>query len=174
MSVTMKALCECGCGNPAPLAQRTNARLGHFRGKALRFLPGHNSRNSTNLSRYVEVDRGFRTPCHEWLGPLNRKGYGYVQVTGTRKNAMRAAYERKHGQLPRDLHVDHLCRNKPCINPDHGEAVSASINNARKFSPVWISRAALKPTVEALQASALQLVERMCALTDQQNTENAA
>jgi len=35
-------LCECGCGNAAPIARKTNAGRGHIKGLPVRFLPGHN------------------------------------------------------------------------------------------------------------------------------------
>jgi hypothetical protein len=36
--------CACGCGEPAPIARKTNAKKGHVKGMPMRFLPGHNSR----------------------------------------------------------------------------------------------------------------------------------
>jgi hypothetical protein len=37
-------LCECGCGQPAPLAAKTGARLGHLQGQPVRFICGHATR----------------------------------------------------------------------------------------------------------------------------------
>jgi hypothetical protein len=37
-------LCQCGCGEPAPIAKRTNVYYGHVAGEPLRFLPGHQRR----------------------------------------------------------------------------------------------------------------------------------
>ncbi len=36
-------LCECGCGQPAPIAKRTNTKLGHVKGQPVRFIAGHNN-----------------------------------------------------------------------------------------------------------------------------------
>lgn len=37
-------LCECGCGEPAPIAKQTRAHLGHVKGEPVRFIPGHHGR----------------------------------------------------------------------------------------------------------------------------------
>lgn len=41
-------LCECGCGNPAPIARMTNRRLGHIKGQPTRFIQGHHRRGAGN------------------------------------------------------------------------------------------------------------------------------
>ena len=139
------ALCECGCGERAPLAQKTNSRKGEVRGEPLRFIAGHNRRHTTNLSRHRVVDGGFVTPCWMWLGPINRKGYGFCQVNGVRKNAHRALYEARRGEVPSALHIDHLCRNKWCVNPDHGEPVTPLVNERRKRAALRVRAEAAKP-----------------------------
>lgn len=54
--------------------------------------------------------------CWEWLGHRNRDGYG---MYGGRP-AHRLSYERvMQMQVPGHLHIDHLCRNHGCVNPDH-------------------------------------------------------
>jgi hypothetical protein len=42
--------CECGCGQPAPIARRTNRSFGHVKGQPLRFILGHNSGRGRRLS----------------------------------------------------------------------------------------------------------------------------
>lgn len=66
------------------------------------------------------------TGCWLWTGTVSR-GYG-VASTGP---AYRVMYELVVGPVSSDLEVDHLCRNRLCINPSHLEAVMASENQQR-------------------------------------------
>lgn len=76
--------------------------------------------------------------CWVWTGSKTPLGYGQMIVgsmtDGTRRNEMahRVAYETFTGKnIPIGMTIDHLCRNKSCINPDHLEVVSYSVNQVR-------------------------------------------
>lgn len=59
-------------------------------------------------------------------------GYGRLRrLDGTRLAAHRASYEFYVGPIPDGLVVDHLCRNKACVRPDHLEVVTIAENNRR-------------------------------------------
>jgi hypothetical protein len=77
--------------------------------------------------RYVVNSRG----CWEWQGRLTRGGYGSFQFDGRRMNAHRAMYILTRGEVPSHLDLDHLCRNRRCVNPDHLEPVTRSENLRR-------------------------------------------
>lgn len=51
-----KGLCECGCGQPAPIAAQTNTKLGYVRGQAQRFIRGHGNRGRPSPRRLPEID----------------------------------------------------------------------------------------------------------------------
>lgn len=72
-----------------------------------------------------------------WVSTLSENGNGYTQikltVDGTPRMVLthRAAYVAFVGRIPDGLVLDHLCRNRACINPDHLEAVTQSVNVLR-------------------------------------------
>jgi HNH endonuclease len=81
------------------------------------------------LNRVI-VDDG----CWEWAGAHNRDGYGtaYTTPTGTRPlGAHRVVYELLIGPIPEGLTIDHLCRNRGCVNPTHMEPVPKRTNLLR-------------------------------------------
>lgn len=79
------------------------------------------------LSRY-RIDEG--TGCWLWEGST-RGGYGRVRIEGKMMEAHRASYEKYVGDIPDGLVIDHLCRNRSCINPDHMEPVTNAENIKR-------------------------------------------
>ena len=75
--------------------------------------------------------------CWEWTAALAvRGGYGWFNPGNDRPTtAHRVAWRLLVGPLPEGLELDHLCRNPPCVNPDHLEPVSHSENVRRGASP---------------------------------------
>lgn len=69
--------------------------------------------------------------CWEWTARLNACGYGTVKWNGKSWLAHRAAYTLAVGTIPDGMELDHLCRNRACINPDHLEPVTHKQNMER-------------------------------------------
>ena len=75
--------------------------------------------------------------CWEWQGQRDKAGYGRVSVgsriDGTKRiaSAHRTAYEAFVGPVPDGLELDHLCRNRGCVNPAHLEPVTR-LENVRR------------------------------------------
>lgn len=71
------------------------------------------------------------TKCWEWNRRLINGGYGLKRFKGKYHLAHRLYYERYKGKIEHGLEVDHLCRNRKCVNPEHLEAVTKEINQRR-------------------------------------------
>lgn len=80
------------------------------------------------------------TPCWLWHGATRNGGYGYLNVPkepggsireGRKISAHILMYEHVKGPIPEGLELDHLCRVKNCVNPDHLEAVTHAENVRR-------------------------------------------
>lgn len=73
--------------------------------------------------------------CWEWTGFKDRNGYGKFNALEGEQLAHRAAYRLFVGEIRKDLTLDHICRNRGCVNPEHLDCVSHSENMRR--SPLW-------------------------------------
>ena len=69
--------------------------------------------------------------CWNWEGSLTNDGYGICSYKGKNKVAHRLIYELINGKVPDGLQLDHLCRNRKCVNPDHLEIVTCKENVRR-------------------------------------------
>lgn len=76
--------------------------------------------------------------CWVWSWSLDRHGYGQVRLNGTTRRSHRVIYELLVADVPKDLDIDHLCRNRACVNPNHLEPVTRSTNLLR--GRLWQSK----------------------------------
>jgi hypothetical protein len=72
--------------------------------------------------------------CWQWLGAKIGRGYGVMASKSGSRLVHRLSYEHFIGPIPDALTIDHLCRNKACVNPMHLEAVTNKVNNLRGTS----------------------------------------
>ena len=64
-------LCECGCGQPAPIARQTRAQFGHIQGQPIRFCSGHNASGPPVIHGHGRTSR--QTPTYSsWRNMINR------------------------------------------------------------------------------------------------------
>ncbi len=68
--------------------------------------------------------------CWNWIGGKDSSGYGVFRdkiITSSH----RFSYQLHKDKIPNGLEIDHLCRNRSCVNPDHLEVVTHQENTKR-------------------------------------------
>lgn len=109
--------CQCGCGEKTTITPRGNPR---------RFIFGHHRVQFGPL--YIVDDQ---TGCWIWQRYRHESGYGRMRFGGKKQYAHRWMYEQEVGKVPEGYDLDHLCRNRACVNPDHLEVVPHAVNVQR-------------------------------------------
>lgn len=131
--MTADGLCECGCGRTTNVPLTNNAKRGMFKGQPRRFISGHNPQVPPKplLDRIIEkLEVG---DCWVFMGARSAGNYGQIRRGNGASTgyAHRLLYELLVGPVDVKLDLDHLCRNRPCCNPDHLEPVTRAVNHAR-------------------------------------------
>jgi hypothetical protein len=73
--------------------------------------------------------------CIDWPGAVDDDGDGRVNQAGRWAMAHRVAWERERGPIAAGLSIDHLCRNRRCVNTAHMEPVTSRENTLRGTGP---------------------------------------
>ena len=81
------------------------------------------------------------TGCRVWIGQLTKDGYGHVDMRAMRrahiKTAHRASWIEANGAIEIGNEIDHICRNRACINTEHLRSVTRAVNMAgRRHNPL--------------------------------------
>ncbi len=99
-------------------------------------------RAARTLTRFMEKVR-VTDGCWEWLGHKDKEGYGQFSVGSRTDNSRRTVlahkfhYELLNGPIPSGFELDHTCRNRGCVRPDHLEVVTPKVNIQRGETGKW-------------------------------------
>jgi hypothetical protein len=101
------------------------------------------NRGCTGATLEEKFDKKYKvvaSGCWEWQAFVSSDGYGRFNVQrGEPSSAHRYSYARFKGCIPDGCEIDHLCRNRRCVNPEHLEAVSKKTNILRGEGPTAIN-----------------------------------
>lgn len=86
-------------------------------------------RKKRNLRDFYFINS--KNGCWEWIRALMTGGYASFWYEGKNVKASRFFYEKFIGKIPKGLQLDHLCRNRKCVNPKHLEPVTLKENLRR-------------------------------------------
>jgi len=89
-------------------------------------------RKSAEERFWDKVTADPNSGCWLWAASLSRDGYGqFAPKRNALAGAHRYSYELHVGPIPKGLEIDHLCRVRSCVNPDHLEPVTPKENILR-------------------------------------------
>lgn len=117
-------LCECGCGQPAPISKESRPSRGLKRGEPKRFINGHSS--TRIYPDHPKIDR-VEDGCWLWNGFLSVDGYG-ATTSPLGNKVHRVMYQRIVGPIPEGYDLHHTCEVRNCVNPEHLKPVTHAEN----------------------------------------------
>lgn len=95
----------------------------------MKTILGHSESDVKRFLKFVMPDCVI--DCIVWVGHRDRGGYGRFQMGDFCDLAHRFSYRAWNGPIPSGMEIDHLCRNRWCVNPEHLEAVTGTVNIMR-------------------------------------------
>lgn len=92
------------------------------------------------MSNYLTADEASRfrskyavstNGCWLWQGPLDRDGYGTFYLRRRNRRANRVGWFSANGPIPDGMVVNHTCRSRSCVNPQHLNLITPTDNSLR-------------------------------------------
>lgn len=83
----------------------------------------------TNFTTRFWANVNKTESCWLWMGKLQKGGYGRATLNGKQMSAHRIAYEMSGAVIPDGMDIDHICRNRACVRPDHLRTATRKENN---------------------------------------------
>ena len=95
--------------------------------------------NLPRITLFMQKVTVLENGCWQWTAYIGTSGYGQFKDEEGQTLAHRWAYKYFTGPIPEGWEIDHLCRNRWCVNPQHLEAVTTQENVLRSDSPCAIN-----------------------------------
>lgn len=92
----------------------------------------------TTTERFFKYITPSVSGCWDWSSYFYKDGYGNFYAYKKSWRAHRFAYELLIGKIPKGLDIDHLCRNRGCVNPDHLDPVT-KLENWRRGKAITVN-----------------------------------
>lgn len=92
--------------------------------------------SKSHIQRFTEKIHEDARGCWIWDAYVGTNGYGRFSVDNRGALAHRWSYEYHISEIPEALVLDHLCRNRSCVNPWHLEPITQRVNIERGLTPV--------------------------------------
>lgn len=102
--------------------------------KAMKVSPWDRFMSKVDMNGPIPPHKPELGPCWIFNGPKTKDGYGKFTIGRLTITAHRYSYAHTNVEIPEGLKLDHLCKNRPCVNPAHHEPVTQRVNVLRSNS----------------------------------------